>query len=131
MLAVLLLSLALVLFFVVRRLVKPVRNKGIYAVLGSGGHTNELMRMIGGLPEDLQPTHYIVGEDDSLSVEKLAHANGHGGKYRLVRLPRPRAVGQSYLSSIATSVRTLYECVQVFRVSLPHMVPPPMQYGAL
>ena len=123
MLAALLAGCALILFFSVRLFVKPVHNKGIYAVLGSGGHTNEMMRLIDGLPEDLQPTHYIVGEDDSMSVEKLSHTNGHGGKYKLIRLPRPRAVGQSYLTSTITSMRTLYGCIQVFRVSLPHLVP--------
>lgn len=113
------LGLALAALLVSRRLISP-QVVGFYAVLGSGGHTGEMLRIIESIDLDLRPTHYILGRNDRLSMEKLASA---GLNYkRIICISRPRNVGQSYVTSVFTTIRTVMECLSLFRTSLPKLV---------
>lgn len=114
-----LLAILSALILAVRLLIKPKAN-GIYAVLGSGGHTGEMLRIIDGLDNELRPTHFIVGIGDKLSLDKLASIRMK--HKQIISISRPRNVGQSYVTSVFTTLRTAFECLNLFKNSLPKLV---------
>lgn len=113
-------SLSLAGILLAARFLIIPRVGGIYAVLGSGGHTGEMLRIIEGLDNDLRPTHFILGRGDKLSLDKLASLRLKNTQVNF--LSRPRNVGQSYLTSIFSAIRTVIECFNLFRQNLPKLV---------
>jgi beta-1,4-N-acetylglucosaminyltransferase len=84
-------------------------------VLGSGGHTTEMLHLIKNLdPTRYTPLIYIVATTDTTSIKRVdAFQEGRMSPNRILKIPRSREVGQSYLSSIAT---TLWSLVVAFGV---------------
>ena len=69
----------------------------VMAVLGSGGHTAELLRAMEGLGEAYRPRTYVVAETDGLSrskAEQFERGRGGvgGGAFRIATIPRARQV---------------------------------------
>ncbi|KAG0091608.1 UDP-N-acetylglucosamine transferase subunit [Podila epicladia] len=98
--------------------------------LGSGGHTAEMLQLVSGLdPQKYTPRHYVVGWDDEASVEKVHHLETSRGQpcltfpidqntspgsrateqegYTIHRIPRSRHVGQSFLTTPFTLLKSL------------------------
>ena len=128
--------------FVAKRRNKDTNTKSIrtLVVLGSGGHTTEMLHLLSSVslvnysktknPTNhgkndsniYTPLHYIIAETDTTSRNKLNsfqkqqppekklphHSSIHS-------IPRARHVGQSYISSIFT---TLYSIVSTARIVL-------------
>ena len=135
-------------------------------ILGSGGHTAEMLAMLGQLDRSkFAPLHYVIATSDSTSerrveaferqrVQQLHQASDHhqlkqrpqqplqqrpqlplqqraAGRqaaeapprdWRILRMPRSREVGQSYLTSIlSTLYATLYALGLVWR-QMPSLV---------
>lgn len=89
----------------------------VVSVLGSGGHTAEMKslmselfdQIVNGRNIDMQVT-YVSGKTDHHSVSRLTDMHRHMGNIDDVRfevLPRAREVGQSWTSSVLTSIHTL------------------------
>jgi len=86
-------------------------------VLGSGGHTAEMLVLLRALPpEAYAPLLYTMAASDTTSAAKVAafdaeRARRCGSKALLpsemLRVPRSREVGQSYVTSVATTLRAL------------------------
>jgi len=77
-------------------------------VLGSGGHTTEMLQMIQQLnPKVYDPLIYVIASTDDTS-ERRVQALGGRLPSKTYYIPRSREVGQSYLTSIAS---TLYAMV--------------------
>ncbi|CAH1243529.1 ALG14 [Branchiostoma lanceolatum] len=128
---VLLAVLALLsLFFVFRGLGKDRKPLGrsngsirTLVVVGSGGHTTEILRLMSGLSDTYAPRYYIIAETDQMSEEKVHRfeREKHPGKkdmYEVQKVPRSREVAQSWLSSVFTTLyATLYSFPLVFRIS--------------
>lgn len=77
-------------------------------VLGSGGHTTEMLQMIQHLnPKIYDPLIYIIASTDDTSERRV---NAFGGRLpsETYFIPRSREVGQSYITSIAS---TLYAMI--------------------
>jgi beta-1,4-N-acetylglucosaminyltransferase len=84
---------------------KPLKT---LVVLGSGGHTTEMLHLIKNLNADhYAPLIYVVATTDKTSRRRV-DAFGGRAPDRIYEIPRSREVGQSYLSSILT---TLYSFV--------------------
>ena len=69
-----------------------------------GGHTAEMFRLLNNIDDDLQPTDFILCDDDKLALLIL---NTRVDQFNLIVSPRPRKVGQSYFTSIFTSIWTI------------------------
>uniref|UniRef100_A0A0N4ZLN8 UDP-N-acetylglucosamine transferase subunit ALG14 n=1 Tax=Parastrongyloides trichosuri TaxID=131310 RepID=A0A0N4ZLN8_PARTI len=105
----------LILTYVKRHSKKPyhkISEKCILnymAVMGSGGHTMELSMVIKSLKEKCyMERYYIIADTDKLSEEKihtLEKETFDYGKYVIRKIPRSREVGQSYLTSIFTTIK--------------------------
>ncbi|XP_076146314.1 UDP-N-acetylglucosamine transferase subunit ALG14 [Alosa pseudoharengus] len=113
----------IVLCFVVRLVVvlqkgpecKP-GTKGSVCVLvvaGSGGHTTEILRLVGSLSESYRPRHYVIADTDKMSEDKIHSAESSRGdtlknpQYTIHRIPRSREVRQSWSSSVVSTLNAL------------------------
>ncbi|XP_020808396.1 UDP-N-acetylglucosamine transferase subunit ALG14 homolog [Drosophila serrata] len=97
-----------------------------YVVLGSGGHTAEMCRLTQALlqQEDAkqarkyQPISFILASSDTTSERQLREALPAPmiARSEFVRVPRSRSVGQSWFSSIFTTLwALLWSCYLVWR----------------
>jgi len=85
-------------------------KRGSLMVLGSGGHTTEMLWMLGSLPEkasgttmgldSLEPRRYLIADSDKMSQTKL---DAFDKDCKVIRVKRSREVGQSFFSSILTT----------------------------
>mmetsp|Transcript_16164 Transcript_16164/g.25211 ORF Transcript_16164/g.25211 Transcript_16164/m.25211 type:complete len:221 (+) Transcript_16164:198-860(+) len=101
---------------------QPRRKRNFYprdrpartlVVLGSGGHTTEMLGIIAQLQRDrYKPITFIIACTDSTSERRYQHSD-HLKPDSVYRIPRSREVGQSYFTSIFT---TLWSIASVFRL---------------
>ena len=79
----------------------PVRT---LVVLGSGGHTTEMLALIKNLDPTLYaPLIYMLATTDDTSERRVAAVGGRTPD-ALYKLPRSREVGQSYATSVFTTL---------------------------
>lgn len=132
----LLLCSALVMVVLVRCLYL-VRRNGVrkrttpcctLVVMGSGGHTSEMIRIIGGLnPKRYTPRVYVSAREDKMSrekVEMLEKANGELGTSAVVlrTIPRARKVLQSYFTSVFSTLAAILSCCSLVLSLRPDLV---------
>lgn len=101
---------------------RPRPSARVMVVLGSGGHTMEMLQMLRGL-DDVRyaPRHYVVAATDAMSRGKAEEAErGRSGGFAVHTVPRSREVGQSYVSSVFTTMRALLASVVLFARVRPH-----------
>ncbi|KAM3183591.1 hypothetical protein ACTXT7_010028 [Hymenolepis weldensis] len=87
-------------------------------ILGSGGHTAELLSYVRLLPQSYTPRIYVVASTDNLSGKKAIELESKSRKndYLIEELPRAREVGQSFFSSFfTTSYALIFAIVIVFK----------------
>ena len=84
------------------------------AVLGSGGHTAEMLALLDAqtagsarLRRLLQPRAFVAATSDRGAAASLQLVDSRA---ELLRIPRSREVHQSYLTSVWTSLRSLLAC---------------------
>ncbi|KAL6911855.1 hypothetical protein ACP4OV_000660 [Aristida adscensionis] len=96
-------------------------------VLGSGGHTAELMNIITELQKDrFRPRYYVAALTDNMSLQKaqvyeqsLIQSDGEKiiENAYFMQIYRSREVGQSYITSVATTLlATLHAMWLVIRI---------------
>lgn len=122
-LIVILIITVMITYLLERHLSRRQTRRVICAVLGSGGHTTELVRMISRLSAELRPTLYVCGENDRFSAQKVKQTQRLTELSDIIMLPRPRNVGQSYLSSIFSSFKTIVYALSIFSRERPSLVP--------
>ncbi|XP_037078071.1 UDP-N-acetylglucosamine transferase subunit ALG14 homolog [Pollicipes pollicipes] len=93
-------------------------------VLGSGGHTAEMVALVSALdPARFRPRLYVAAAGDPLSGERALRADGGPPAEATVRtVPRSRRVGQGWLSSVLTSLVALVAAVRLVFVERPRVV---------
>lgn len=86
-------------------------------VLGSGGHTTEMIQLIKNLSPQQgyqQPFIFVKAATDSTSVDRLQGAGlVVNDNIIICNIPRAREVGQSYLSSIFTTLYSFWYAIQL------------------
>ncbi|XP_072500171.1 UDP-N-acetylglucosamine transferase subunit ALG14 [Notamacropus eugenii] len=119
--ALILLRLWLVLCF--RKEGLPTVSVRVLVVAGSGGHTTEILRLLGSLSKDYNPRHYVLADTDKMSAvkirlfeEKRAERDSES-LYTTHRIPRSREVQQSWSSSVFTTLYAVcYSLPLTFRL---------------
>lgn len=105
-------------------------------ILGSGGHTAEMLRLLRELDaRRYAPVSYAVAETDATSLlrlrghvrqeegnEEVRRREGEGTAATVHRLPRAREVRQSYLSAVHTSLRALFWALALMWKERPELV---------
>ena len=77
-------------------------------VLGSGGHTSEMFTLLSGM--DLNrytPRTYVVANSDTLSTNKIRQFEKESETVSVQVIPRAREVGQSYITSMFTTINAI------------------------
>ncbi|CAN0107278.1 unnamed protein product [Ectocarpus sp. 12 AP-2014] len=84
---------------------RPGRKVNTLVVLGSGGHTSEMLKLTSRLsPETYSPLCYVVASTDHTSADRIPKEGLMSGRCRVHTIPRSREVGQSYLTSVFTTL---------------------------
>lgn len=100
----------------------PKGPRSTMIVLGSGGHTTEMLRMVGALDRDAYfPRTYVCADTDRMSSSKLATAEADGD-YVLRLIPRAREVRQSVLGTALASSRALVASAMVVLTEMPDVI---------
>ncbi|XP_073666770.1 UDP-N-acetylglucosamine transferase subunit ALG14 isoform X2 [Tursiops truncatus] len=110
--------LAVRLWVVLRpRAAVPRRSLSLLVVAGSGGHTTEILRLLENLSDAYSPRHYIIADTDEMSAHKINSFEGNRAdrnpsamftEYYIHRIPRSREVQQSWLSTVLTTLYSLW-----------------------
>ena len=96
-------------------------------VLGSGGHTAEMMALLRKLNRGtFAPLLYVIARSDHTSAQRIEAFEREcapgGATHRLLRLPRSREVGQSYFTSVFTTLRALVHATYLVYRHRPSVV---------
>ncbi|KAK9452354.1 oligosaccharide biosynthesis protein Alg14 like-domain-containing protein [Limtongia smithiae] len=140
--AVMVMGLAILLFFGLSlaqsfklRPQKHPKGASVMFVLGSGGHTMELLSVVSTLNFALYPTRtWVHFSGDTLSpvramaveqskmLESVESKTSVKGKAEMVCLPRARNVGQSYITSVFTTLLCGAYCIGTVFKTRPDVV---------
>ncbi|GLI67423.1 hypothetical protein VaNZ11_011619 [Volvox africanus] len=105
-----------VLYVMFRRSPCPARMKAAktLVVLGSGGHTAEMLMLLDSVDKaQYSPRSYVVAATDpmsgpkALARERVWQETDSPTGFRIHQIPRSREVGQSYITSVATTLCSL------------------------
>ncbi|KAI8805245.1 oligosaccharide biosynthesis protein Alg14-like protein [Cladochytrium replicatum] len=119
------------------------KSTQLWIVLGSGGHTTEMLRMLHTLPiRRFQNRRYLIAQTDSISATKAIEferavtekelpkqskksrsppAGNNSGSFEILRVPRSREVGQSWVSTVITTVLAFFR-IMAMMTALPDMI---------
>ena len=89
-------------------------------VLGSGGHTSEMLRLISVLDGNkYKPIMFMVADTDKYSVNKL---NNMKCDQNILVVPRSREVRQSWISTILTTLMATAYCLILLWKNRPKLL---------
>ncbi len=96
-------------------------------VMGSGGHTSEMIALLSQLnfnSNNLKSSkiHFITSSDDILSQEKVKQNFKSITDCNLMTIRRSRSVGQNYLTSIVTTIKSFIDCLIVCYKLSPELI---------
>lgn len=92
-------------------------------ILGSGGHTAEMLQIISHLNfKNYSPRVYIYAQTDKLSSEKIKDMENGNKDYKIVKIYRSREVRQSYFTSILTTILSILNCVPILWKENPELI---------
>ena len=101
-------------------------------VLGSGGHTAEMLRLLGGMNlHSYTPRVYVVAEGDKMSVDKVEKFESttsrstqglESAAMSIRKVPRARQVMQSYITSIFSTLVAVVYSLPIVWSAYPDLV---------
>lgn len=105
------------------RRTKRKRPVSTLVVLGSGGHTTEMIRLLTCLKATrYSPLSYVVATTDTTSLDRISASSTARRGDAVYRIPRSREVGQSYVTSIFTTLRSFIHSICVAARVRPDLV---------
>lgn len=92
----------------------------VMILLGSGGHTGEMMRMVEKLDVSRYKRTWLVSSGDTTSLKRAQEyeEKAQSGKPTFASLYRARQVGEPFVSSVVSTVRSFVSVV-LFLQNLP------------
>lgn len=95
----------------------------ILVVLGSGGHTTEILQIVSRLKSDrYSPRIYVRASTDVISASKVRALEGDAEDYRLLDIRRSREVHQPYLASVWTTILATIDSFPILWSQRPDLV---------
>jgi len=105
-----------------RSIEKPNKPTRTLIVLGSGGHTAEMMRLMDKMNKStFTPRLYALADTDTTSRNKV-ESNEHDTHWSIAYIPRSRHVNQSFLTSILSTIHAICIAVPVVVSFKPDLV---------
>ena len=105
------------LFCAIRLFAKPHKSKRSLFILGSGGHTREMMHIL-SLLKPGQPA-FVYANSDALSKDRLSAIYPDA---QFIPIVRARQVKQSYFTAIFTTLRAFLASFKIVRSVNPHIL---------
>ncbi|XP_015524186.1 UDP-N-acetylglucosamine transferase subunit ALG14 [Neodiprion pinetum] len=98
----------------------PVRTM---IVLGSGGHTTEILRIISTMRSKCySPRIYVRASTDTISEAKVRNIEGNVIDYKVFDIRRSREVHQSYSASVATTILAIFDSIPLVWTQKPDLI---------
>lgn len=95
---------------VIKKSNQPIRT---LIVIGSGGHTAELLRLMKNMDKSkFTPRLYVLADTDMTSRIQIER-DEHDSHWSIASIPRSRYVNQSYLTSIISTIYSICLAVPV------------------
>jgi len=94
-------------------------------IIGSGGHTAEMLRIVSRLNrENYTPRYYIMASSDTTSENQVLKSENKlkSPDFQLLKIPRSRHVGQSYISSVFTTLISTLYCIPLMLRHRPQLI---------
>jgi len=94
-------------------------------VLGSGGHTTELLRLVEALGPQYHHRVYVMATTDKMSKQKVTECEERKrgrGLFEVHEIPRSREVRQSYLTSVYTTLVSVLSCFPLVLKIKPDLI---------
>ncbi|KAH6790242.1 UDP-N-acetylglucosamine transferase subunit ALG14-like protein [Perilla frutescens var. frutescens] len=126
------------ILYVIHRSSKPQHSRppgplSTLIVLGSGGHTAEMLNLLAVMQmERFKPRYYIVAATDNMSLQKarvmedsLKNKNFEAdsvGTSHFTQIYRSREVGQSYITSVGTTLAALVHALWLMMKIRPQVI---------
>lgn len=83
-------------------------------ILGSGGHTTEILQIVKNLSfERYRPRIYVYASTDEISSSKIDEVETNNKDFETVQISRSREVGQSYFTSVWSTIISFKDSVRV------------------
>lgn len=94
--------------------------------IGSGGHTTEMLQLMKSLDfSKYYPRHYILANTDVTSKQKiytLEEKYSEEKDFHLIPIPRSRKVGQSYVTSVFSTLYSVIYSIPVMLKLRPELI---------
>lgn len=121
---VLLMAILLCIRLLVRRALPLKAPISTLIVLGSGGHTSEMFSLIQTLDigGQYQPVNFLASADDALSIRRFEDSKLRWKGSDIIPVRRSRRVGQSYLTSIFSTLSAIYEAAFLYIRYRPDLI---------
>lgn len=91
---------------------KRFQSASTLIVLGSGGHTAEMLAILKHLTkEKYSPRYYVLSDTDTTSESKVLQIEEPATSsrdYHILRIKRSRHVGQIYFTSVFTTIQSIF-----------------------
>ncbi len=102
-------------------------KKSIMIILGSGGHTGEILLMIQKLDfNKFSACYFVSSHNDKNSENKAKESiqikNFPNTKFHFLKIYRARNVGQSFVSSVPTTLYAIFQSLFILIKYRPNMV---------
>ena len=102
-------------------------KKSIMIILGSGGHTGEILLMIQKLDFNKFSSCFFLSShndknSDNKAKESIQIKKYKNTKFHFLKIYRARNVGQSFISSIPTTLYALFQSIYILIKYRPNMV---------
>lgn len=92
-------------------------------VLGSGGHTTEMLALVKELSEEkYSPRTYVLASSDEMSRKRVLEQEAEAKDYEVISIYRSRRVGQSYVTSVFTTIQSTLQCFPLVLRIRPDLV---------
>ncbi|SGZ58858.1 CIC11C00000002840 [Sungouiella intermedia] len=102
-----------------------VKGSSIMVLLGSGGHTGEMMRILSPIDLSSCTRTWVVSSGDTTSLlkAKAYEVNLKGGKAQFIELKRARKVGEPLSLSVKSTIMSFISTVQqVWKLAKPDVL---------
>ncbi|KAL7069653.1 hypothetical protein ACQ4LE_010724 [Meloidogyne hapla] len=131
--SLLILNISLFVLNVSLRLWKGKENKVVenvnlklMAIIGSGGHTTEMLKLLDSTIQNnlFSERIYVMADSDKLSDTKVFDFENQieNNKFIIYKIPRARNVGQSFFSSIPTTLIASWHSAKLLWITRPDLI---------
>jgi len=105
-----------------RSLKKPKQPVRTLIVIGSGGHTAEMLRLMNNMNKlKFMPRLYLLADSDTTSRNRVENDES-GLDWSIATIPRSRHVNQSYVTSIFSTIYAIFLTVPVVISFKPDLI---------